>query len=433
MFIRPKAKLETLPLERLLFPPQCQQRAGLPGEFPTGPDATALIQACWSCFGQSTRKCVADPKVARELAEALADGAEFDPLEVVREAPKSKRGQPLLYVFGGFTRGAGYKLYGKLASVPCLVYEGTFADAQFWSLSENHKNIQTRGVGSARRAVETLLDSSILMERVRDAAKREGGLHRAIAAACRVSRSTVDDVLRIRGLGVEGSKLIPRRTAATISQPLDDFRAGQTQVPISTTAPTPDPTPEPVSEPPEAPADEPDAEPLYTVPSDFGVVAAPEDDVPAKPEPGACHSPDLITSGGLIVEVKDRVAEARAKADAIIRAAKELDEAIRSARGSMLWPLLERLTFAGAPFLRERTVRERKGTGTVQRTVTACAAPPAPAVAILRRVRPKAVCAGCRGDGCVACKALGFVPDDDTLIQGNGAVSFEFADPWECD
>ena len=170
-FERPRPKVEHLPLERLLFPPECQQRAGLSTELPAD---VRLREACWAQRGKEW-VCIANPVVAQELADFLADneGLLFDPLEVVRGPGKTKQSQPSLWVFGGFTRGAGYRIHGKIASVPCHVYEGGLEDAIFWSLSENHKNVQARGHGSARGGPwKRCSIHRRLRERVREAVQR---------------------------------------------------------------------------------------------------------------------------------------------------------------------------------------------------------------------------------------------------------------------
>jgi hypothetical protein len=58
--------------------------------------------------------------------------------------------------------------------------------------------------------------------------------------------------------------------------------------------------------------------------------------------------------------------------------AKELDEAVRAARGSIAGPLLDRITFGGRRnLLTRRMVRERRGGGTVDRSEVCCTAAPA--------------------------------------------------------
>jgi hypothetical protein len=428
MFTRPPFKLQAVPLERLLFPPQCQQRAGLPA---LGPGFTpAEIAACFATDG-GRKVCVADPKVAGELAALLAEGAEFDALEVVCEPGDRKRKtQDRYYVFGGFTRGAAYKLHGKIHSVACNVYAAkpgdeplNLNDAIFYSLSENHKSVQARGHGSARKSVETLLDCKALLERAKDASKKAGGLAKSIAAACQVSYGLVYHVLRERNQAVDGTKLVTRTT----KQSNTDFTnvnidKGQTPVPIS--AP-PAPTPEAA---PTSSAGE-DAEPLYTVPADFGqpfTEPAPEQTA----EAGPFSQPDSVGADGGIEDVKNRITADRAHLNDIIRVANQLDEMLREARKRIAGPLLERVTVRGEPLLVTRTVRERTKFATVDRGMVCCRVAPAVLVDVLRRVRPKSVCAGCMGAACVACRGLGFVPDDDSLIRGDDQQAFDFGEIW---
>lgn len=424
MFVRPPFQPESIPLDSLKFPPSCQQRAGLPTEQPKD---KAILRACWQPDDSGKLVCVADPKAAEHLAELIREGAQPDPLEVVRERADGKRvKQDRYWVFGGFTRGAAYKLFGKFHSVPCNVYEGTYQDALFWSLSENHKNIQTRGHGSAKRSVETLLDTPLLMERVRERVSAFGGLAKAIAAACQVSYATVCNVIAGRDLSIEGTRLVPRqpKPVTVPAAPHSDGGSGSANIdtpltPVETTQPGADATED------EAPERD-EGEPLYTVPADYAGPGA---------SPAAAAQPDAITSDGLILEAKNGIAAERARIDQIIRHAQQLDEMLRQARGGMAGRLLDGATYQLAPLFQARRVRERKAAGTegeagtVERAVEFCAAPPSVLVDVLRRLRPKRICAGCRGEKCPACKMLGFVPADESLIAGETNLRFEFGDP----
>src|SRR5262245_8173172 len=210
LFTRPEPKFERLRFELLTFDPRHQMRVFADAEPPSDP---RIREACWRKHPDSGELVqIANECVAAEIAEALAEpGFEFlEAFQVIKAPGKSKRSpQPIYYCFGGFTRGAAVTLHGGPASVPCDVWEGTFEDALFWSLSENFANHQSRGHGSARRSVETLIDSAVMFDRVRqEAQRRNETLHVAIAAACRVSRTTVDRVLQERGLGIDGLKLV---------------------------------------------------------------------------------------------------------------------------------------------------------------------------------------------------------------------------------
>lgn len=422
MYTRPKPKVESVPLERLAFDPRCQQRGGLAGV--VGDDA-AIRAACWQPGTDGTLLCVADPRVAAELSGALADGAEFDPLEVVREQPKNKRSQPTLWVFGGFTRGAAYKLFGGFQSVPCNVYEGTFEDAIFWSLAENYKNAQTRGVGSARRSLETLLGSAMLMERVKQEAARAGGLAKAIAAACQVHYATVARFLKERKLTIQGARLTPRDPKDNSNASASLVACDKGQVPGRPSAPevirpAPVATGEPEPE-------EPDDEPAYTVPPDL-VYTVPVVDAPAAataPEPPP--TPDGI-NGGLLVEVKSAITKQRATADQILRDIRSAQEGLKKLLCQQYAGLMmQRVTIAGTPQFSRRQVVVR---GSIARSEWA-SRELASVARTVRRTRPRTACAGCQGAGCVSCKMFGFVPDDDTLLRTDAQLVFDFGDPWK--
>jgi hypothetical protein len=425
MFTRPTPTTCAVPLERLTFPPQCQQRMGLPAEPPDLKDANreALIAACWRPDHTGRLVCVADPAVAGKLAEWLADhnGTPFDALEVVHEAGDPKRKKPeRWYVFGGFTRGAAYQLYGKAHSVPCNVYEGTLQDALFWSLSENHKNVQTRGRGSARRSVETLLDSAALLDRCRAEAPRLGGLVKAIAAACQVSYSFTAEIISARNFSVQGTQLVPKQPKPSIqSLSFVGNDKAQTSAPINSSAPAPTPAPS---------AADADAEQLWTVPADFGAESE------ADPEPegdGDTYSlPDAVIDG-VLTEVKDGIAADRAKLDQVIRLAKELDDAIRGLRLGIVGPLLSRMTVDGRAVIAPARLEESDSRGKRWLTVPTCSVGPRELIDVLRRVRPKSVCAGCRGahGGCTACNRLGFIPFDESLIHPDAQQVIDLPDP----
>ena len=173
---RPKPTREWLPLETLKFPPQLQLR--------DLPDAV-LADGC----------IPADPATVALYREQRADGAEFPPLEVVKEVVGKKTN---LWVFAGFTRGEMYRLDG-VASVECLVYAGSFKDAEFWALSENSRHGKTRTPEECRKAFDKLVDSPSLLGRVLDSCKAGGGIQKGIATACGLSDSTVADYLKSRG------------------------------------------------------------------------------------------------------------------------------------------------------------------------------------------------------------------------------------------
>lgn len=436
MFTRPKPKTESVPFERLVFVPRLQMRDGLPAE---PPDDPAVKAACWRTGEDKKLVCVADPKVARDLADTLDDdeSAVFDALEVVRAPGKAKKSQPVLYVFGGFTRGAAYALNGKRSSVPCNVYEGTWEDALFYALSENHKNKQSRG--AVRKAIDTLLDSTLLMERVRTEARKAGGLHRAIAVACRVSPSSVTDALRARGKSVQGMKLVDRQTQQSdggsnlcgsaqsqveviASEPAATAPGDSPSVP--TVPPLAPPPPGPIPPPPPPPPPEQAIAPMQAWSSD-----APEPE--AAPAVAAVAQPDVRDdAAGLVADVKSRFARERVLADKILRALREVATDLDALLSGPCGAMVQRVSVAGSPLFVKRSVRHRSGTGTTERAEWASAAIASVAEA-LRRTRPRTACAACRGEGCPACKGFGFVPDDIDLIRTDDQLTFDFPNPWD--
>ena len=156
-FERPRPKLEHLPLERLLFPPECQQRAGLPTELPT--DArlresvlgTAARNGCalrirWShrsllLLWPITRVCCSIPSKwfagrAKRNNRNPASGSSAGSL-VERGTGFTGRSRPCRATF----MRAGLR----------TPYSGVWP--------RTTKTYRARGHGSARRAVETLLDT----------------------------------------------------------------------------------------------------------------------------------------------------------------------------------------------------------------------------------------------------------------------------------
>jgi hypothetical protein len=67
--------------------------------------------------------------------------------------------------------------------------------------------------GNARRRVEQLLDDPRAVRVVEAGAGEAGGVDRAIAAACGVSKGLVAKVLVARGLKVVRGRLVPEREA----------------------------------------------------------------------------------------------------------------------------------------------------------------------------------------------------------------------------
>ncbi|WP_439627606.1 hypothetical protein [Gemmata sp.] len=180
--VRPKPRRVTLPLERLLFDTAFQVR-GEP-------------------FNEEH---------VRRLVEAHEDGERFEPLEVAEVArPGRSAADPWLYVIDGFNRGEAYRRRG-VSGVECLVFAGTREDAELWALSSNARHGMQRTPDDCRRAFDRLVSNPMLLARVIEAGKRNGGTGRAIARACGLSHGVVDKYIAAAGLRVDRitARLIP--------------------------------------------------------------------------------------------------------------------------------------------------------------------------------------------------------------------------------
>jgi len=174
-------------------------------------------------------------------------------------------------------------------------------------------------------------------------------------------------------------------------------------------------------------------EPLYTAPphvvSDGDRTDA---TVGAEAEPtGATHAPD-IRSGDVTADLKPSAVTGRAKADEIIRLIKDLSEKLHDYVRGPNGALLKRHTVRGTDLFRKTVQRERTKFSSVDKVVWAHPAL-AQLIDLMRRTRPKATCAACRGEpnGCRACRGLGFVPDDAELLSRDEQIAFDLGDPFE--
>ena len=176
-----KPKREWVPLDRLLRVPGLQMRAALPDG-------------------------LTNPTVVERYHEAMADGDEFPPLEVVSDGKT-------YWLFDGFQRAAALERAGK-GSAECLVFAGQYQDALLRAISANAKHGLTRTTNDCRRALITLLNAPELLQKTLAHVKDHGGVHRTLAAACCVSKSLVNKVLEECNLRVVGGKLLKKRSLA---------------------------------------------------------------------------------------------------------------------------------------------------------------------------------------------------------------------------
>lgn len=199
---RPKPRRESVPFERIKFPLELQMREIVHPQ--TG--EALLFDEQWvrrlcEVLGYVTD---ADGKVTRD---PTITPAELEPLEMVEETRKGK--QPIYWAFRGFHRGEARRRCGQ-NSVDAIIYPGTFADAQFYALSENSKQPLPREDKDCRRAFFTLIDTPELLNRVYAAMESGGGFYRAAMAATGVSPGAINKYLKERQLcsARKGGKLI---------------------------------------------------------------------------------------------------------------------------------------------------------------------------------------------------------------------------------
>ena len=93
-------------------------------------------------------------------------------------------------MFAGFRlRVRSYRRAGGELCWRCLIYPGTFRDAEFYALSENGKTPLPRTPESSLKAFDRLMDTASLLARVMDSVKENGirSIEWAIAAACGIA------------------------------------------------------------------------------------------------------------------------------------------------------------------------------------------------------------------------------------------------------
>ncbi|MBX9579701.1 MAG: hypothetical protein K2X87_05275 [Gemmataceae bacterium] len=374
-----------MPLERLSFDPRLQMRALPPGQL--------FVE-----------------EAAAEYAALLANGHEFPPLEVVCEDRGEKTER--YWVFGGFTRGEAHRRRGS-ASVECLVYPGTFADARRYARGENARHGQPRDKASRAKAVaDFLADPDAVRRAERHARERgEGGFRGHAAAECGVHPDTVSEVVRSLGKVIHHGKLTDPAPTPGCSN--NDSGKGQTfpRVVVSPTTATPSPVPEPPPPQPARVGDDTDDGPAWTAspPEDAPLPAAPlPDHLSGKARPGRFEAERLLFD----------------QAIRHLREAAVVLEKLLKLRGSAK---LRRWVEGGVLYVRPVDRRSPR-TGTVTQgwecpDLTRM-------VRAFRLTRPRHVCAGCGGAGCTACADDGFVAEagpDDTA----GAADLPLGLPWD--
>ncbi len=174
-----KPKREWIPLDRLIRDPALQMRSSLPDG-------------------------LTDPSTVERYREAILDGEEFPPLEVVTD-------DTTYWLFDGFQRAAALDLAGK-GSADCVVYPGSRQDALLRAIAANARHGLTRSVNDCRRALTTLIDTPELLQKVLAHAKDQGGVHVALAATCCISKGLVYKVLEERNLRAIAGKLVKKRS-----------------------------------------------------------------------------------------------------------------------------------------------------------------------------------------------------------------------------
>lgn len=173
-----KPKREWVPLDRLVREAGLQMRASLPDG-------------------------LTDPATVERYCEAIMEGEEFPPLEVVFDSQT-------YWLFDGFQRAAAIERAGK-GSAECLIFSGSYQDALLRALAANARHGLTRTPNDCRRALTTLLDTPDMLQSVLARAQNHGGVHRVLAATCGISKGLVYKVLEERNLRVVGGKLVKKR------------------------------------------------------------------------------------------------------------------------------------------------------------------------------------------------------------------------------
>lgn len=217
-------------------------------KFPAAKTLTAPLDTLEFDRNLQHRVKLIDPETVTEYAELMKSrptepNGGFPALDAVTDGKTT-------WVYNGFQRGAAMKEAG-IDTATLSVVKGTYDDAVFLSLGANSTNALQRTRADRLRTVFALLDSPDALKRAVDKAEGNGGVHRVIAAACGVSRSTVADAFEQRGLSASGNKIVKRRAKrddeVTPAIP-GTVAADPTLRPDATPAPAPAAAPDPAAQ-----------------------------------------------------------------------------------------------------------------------------------------------------------------------------------------
>lgn len=143
--------------------------------------------------------------------EAIAKKAEdatkpepYDALPPLR-AIKIEDGERIVY--DGFQRGEALRR-AKLDHCRVIVTPGTREDAEFYALRANAEHGLARSSDDCRKAFFSALDNEAIFARIEVEKDRYGGLNRALAAACGISKGSVSNFLRLKGKTIRGGKIV---------------------------------------------------------------------------------------------------------------------------------------------------------------------------------------------------------------------------------
>jgi hypothetical protein len=132
----------------------------------------------------------------RHLAEQKEAGAVLPPVEVVNDTSGRRE---VLYLIAGYHRVEVERRAGT-ASIPALVYPGTFTDAVRWAATSNVEHGLNRTAADCQKAFAAVFDNEQLRAEVIADAARHGGIERSFARAAGISYSIVGRYLAARGL-----------------------------------------------------------------------------------------------------------------------------------------------------------------------------------------------------------------------------------------
>lgn len=192
----PAGKTEVVELINLMFDPQMQKRMAIFDEF--------TVEKYKEHYEEATHKKAEDAH-APEPWEALPALRAIDTGEGV-------------IVYDGFQRGEAANR-AKLEKMWVIVTPGTRSDAEFYALRANASHGLARSSEDCRRAFFAALDTPDLYARIEAKKDEYGGLNRALAASCGISKGSVSNFLRLRGKTIRGGKIINLPTPVVAPAP----------------------------------------------------------------------------------------------------------------------------------------------------------------------------------------------------------------------